>query len=260
MYGIDRKWHHHRRRRGNEAFVTREEALVPSMIDTPDLSVMAKLLSKRFGCRGFQPNPVARSIIHRIVTLAQLTASWCNSQPWQVVITEGAGTERFRRALFDHATAQPAAAPAQFDFPGPQYSGAYKERRREVGWQLYQSVGVARGDRVGAARQTLENFRLFGAPHVAIISTDRDLGVYGAIDCGAYVSNFALLAQSLGVASIPQAALAHYSPFVRQYFDLGEDRQIVCGISFGYEDASHAANQFRTGRANPDEAVTRVVG
>jgi len=57
MYGIDRKWHHHRRRRGNEAFVTREEALVPSMIDTPDLSVMAKLLSKRFGCRGFSRIP-----------------------------------------------------------------------------------------------------------------------------------------------------------------------------------------------------------
>jgi len=170
--------------------VIREEAIVPSAIDTPDLGVMAKLLSKRFGCRGFQPNPVARSIVHRIVTLAQLTASWCNSQPWQVVITEGAGTERFRRALFDHATAQPVSAPAHFDFPGPQYSGAYLQRRREVGWQLYQSVGVARGDRAGAARQALENFRLFGAPHVAIISTDRDLGAYGAIDCGAYVSNF----------------------------------------------------------------------
>jgi len=245
--------------RGWKNQVIREEAIVPSAIDTPDLGVMAKLLSKRFGCRGFQPNPVARSIVHRIVALAQLTASWCNSQPWQVVITEGAGTERFRRALFDHATAQPVSAPAHFDFPGPQYSGAYLQRRREVGWQLYQSVGVARGDRAGAARQALENFRLFGAPHVAIISTDRDLGAYGAIDCGAYVSNFVLLAQSLGVASIPQAALAHYSPFVRQYFNLGQDRQIVCGISFGYEDAGHAANQFRTGRADLDEAVTWVV-
>src|SRR5258708_39046313 len=141
----------------------REEAVVPSTIDTLDLGIMAKLLSKRFGCRGFQPNPVPRSVVHRIVTLAQLTASWCNSQPWQVVITEGAGTERFRRALFDHATAQPASAPAQFDFAGPQYSGAYVQRRRQVGWQLYQSVGVAPGDPAGAARQALEDFPLFGA-------------------------------------------------------------------------------------------------
>jgi len=151
------------------------------------------------------------------------------------------------------------SSPPQFDFPGPQYTGAYLERRREVGWQLYRSVGVAQGDRIGAARQALENFRLFGAPHVAIISTNQDLGVYGAVDCGAYVGNFVLLAQSLGIASIPQAALAQFSPFVREYFRLGADRRIVCGISFGYEDRAHAANQFRTRRANLDEAVTWVV-
>jgi nitroreductase len=236
----------------------REEAIVPSPVDTPELTVMAKLLSTRFGCRGFLPNPVPRQVVHRILTLAQLTASWCNSQPWQLVVTEGAGTERFRRALFDHAAAQSGASPAQFDFPGPQYTGAYLERRREVGWQLYESVGVPRGDRIGAARQALENFRLFGAPHVAIISTDRDLGVYGAVDCGAYVGNFVLLAQSLGIASIPQAALAHFSPFVREYFGLGVDRRIVCGIAFGYQDADHAANQFRTRRADLDQAVTWV--
>jgi nitroreductase len=236
----------------------RAEAIVPSAVDTPEFTSMAKLLSARFSCRGFLPNPVPREVVHRILTLAQLTASWCNSQPWQLVVTEGAGTERFRRALFDHAAAQSGGSPAQFDFPGPQYTGAYLERRREVGWQLYESVGVPRGDRIGAARQALENFRLFGAPHVAIISTDRDLGVYGAIDCGAYVGNFVLLAQSLGIATIPQAALAHFSPFVRTYFGLGVERRIVCGISFGYQDADHAANQFRTGRADVDEAVTWV--
>jgi nitroreductase len=239
--------------------VIREEAIVPSPVDTPELGVMAKLMSARFCCRGFLPNPVPPSVIRRILTLAQLTASWCNSQPWQVVITEGAGTERFRHALHEHAKAHMHSSPAQFDFPSPQYTGAYLQRRREVGWQLYESVGVAHGDRIGAARQGLENFRLFGAPHVAIISTDQDLGVYGAVDCGAYVGNFVLLAQSLGLASIPQAALAHFSPFVREHFGLGVDRRIVCGISFGYQDTAHAANQFRTRRASLEEAVTWVV-
>ena len=232
----------------------RAEAVAPTPIDTPELAVIAKLLDGRFACRAFRPDAVPRATIERILTLAQLTASWCNSQPWQVVVTEGAGTERFRGALLDHAQSQTDAA--QFDFPGPQYSGAYKERRREVGWQLYQSVGVTHGDRSAAARQAMENFRLFGAPHTAIISTDRDLGVYGAIDCGAYVGNFVLLAQSLGIASIPQAALAHYSPFVRRFFQLAEERRIVCGIAFGYEDSSHPANQFRSRRANLDEVVT----
>ena len=49
---------------------------------------------------------------------------------------------------------------------------------------------------------------MFGAPHVAIVTSDEALGVYGAVDCGAYVSNFMLAAHSLGVGSIAQAALA----------------------------------------------------
>jgi hypothetical protein len=69
---------------------------------------------------------------------------------------------------------------------------------------------VQRGDR---ARQSFENFRLFGAPHVAIITTDAEQGVYGAVDTGLYVNTFLLAATSLGIASIPQAALASHSPF-----------------------------------------------
>ncbi len=50
--------------------------------------------------------------------------------------------------------------------------------------QLYQAVGIGREDKASAARQSLENFRFFGAPHVALITTDDELGVYGVVDCG----------------------------------------------------------------------------
>ena len=53
-----------------------------------------------------------------------------------------------------------------------------------------------------------------------------------------------LAAKSLGVASIAQAALARHPQFTRQFFGLPEDRRIVCGISFGFEDPAHPANQF----------------
>ena len=68
-----------------------------------------------------------------------------------------------------------------------------------------------RGDKMAYAKQALENFNFFGAPHVAIIHTNEPLGIYGAIDCGAYVSNFMLAAQALGLGTIPQAALARHS-------------------------------------------------
>lgn len=97
-----------------------------------------------------------------------------------------------------------------------------------------------------------------GAPHAAIVASDGALGAYGAIDCGACVGNFMLAARALGVATIAQAALGAHAQFTREYFGIPSDRLIVCGISFGFEDAAHPANAFRTTRATIDDAVNRV--
>jgi nitroreductase len=216
-------------------------------------AALAGLLNGRFSCRGYRTDSVPRATIDRMLALAQRTASWCNSQPWQVTIASHGATQRLREALLQHIASH-AAAP---DFGWPvAYRGVYQERRRECGLQLYQATGVARGDRDAAERQRLENFRFFGAPHVAIVSTEADLGVYGAVDCGAFVSQFMLAAHSLGVASIAQAALAAYPAFWREQLGLGPERRIVCGISFGHADPAHPANSFRTTRADVAEAVT----
>jgi nitroreductase len=212
-----------------------------------------RLLESRYSCRGFLPQPVKRTLIEHMLEIAQRTPSWCNAQPWKVHIASGAATARLRAALVEAANSEPAAP----DYPFPrEYRGVYLERRRECGWQLYDSVGVRRGDREASARQGLENFRLFGAPHAAIVTTDEALGVYGVLDCGAWVNNFMLAAKGLGIASIAQAALASRPMAVRKFFGIGEDRRIVCGISFGYEDSRHPANQFRTRRARLDEVAT----
>lgn len=229
---------------------------MPSTPHDPLLSSAFKtLLDERYSCRGYLAEPVPHKTIDAILQLAQRTASWCNSQPWQVIVTNAAATERLRQA-FD---SDEAAADAAFDIPPPSgYRGVYQERRRECGFQLYESVGVARGDREASERQARENFRFFGAPHLALVTTEALLGTYGAVDCGAYVNNFVLAARSLGVASIAQAAVASRAKFLHRWFDIPDDRQVVCGISFGYEDASHPANRFRTTRA-PLEQVCRWV-
>jgi len=213
---------------------------------------LAGLLRDRFSCRAFTPEPVPRATQQQILALAQRTASWCNSQPWQVHIAEGAATERFRGIMLEPARLDEAGP----DFAWPeQYRGVYQERRRECGLALYDSVGIARGDREASARQSRENYRFFGAPHVAIITTDAALGIYGAIDCGGYVANFLLAAASLGVATVPQAALAARPQRIRDFFGLSADRKVVCGISFGFVDASHPANGFRTTRAGVPAAA-----
>lgn len=205
------------------------------------------LQQARYSCRGFLPEPVPRATIARIVAAAQSTASWCNAQPWQVHIASGAAADRFRTELQAWQQTHPPAP--DYDFPR-EYTGAYQARRRECGFQLYEAVGVARGDREASRAQAMRNFALFDAPHVALITSEADLGTYGAVDCGAYVANFMLAAQSQGVATIAQAALANYADFVRTFFALPPNRLLVCGVSFGFADPAHPANQFRTRRAD----------
>ena len=213
-----------------------------------------EVVRSRYSCRKYLPEPVPRPTIEKILDLAQQTPSWCNCQPWQVVLVSGEAIERFRDRLYAHA-AQGKPAKPDFPFP-PRYEGIYRERRKVCGVQLYEALGIGREDKASAAQQSLENFRFFGAPHVALITTDEELGVYGAVDCGLYVANFMLAAQNLGVASIAQAALASYPDFIRGHFGLSEYRKMVCGISFGYADEGHAINSYRTGRSAIANAVT----
>ena len=211
------------------------------------------LLHGRWSCRGFRPDPVPRTTIERLLKLAQRTPSWCNTQPWHLTLTSGEATRQLADAFYAHVA---SGAPEAPDLPFPEaYRGRYQDRRRECGFALYGAVGIAKGDRARSMEQGLENFRFFGAPHFALITTERDLGTYGAIDCGGYVSMFLLAAQSLGLAAVPQAAVAAYSPWLRDYFRLPENRLVVCGISFGYPDPAHPANGFRTNRAPISDAV-----
>lgn len=219
---------------------------------TQAFDIMDAVFAARFSCRAFKPDPVPKADIERIVALARRTPSWCNAQPWQLVITRGAETDAFRTALQDEV----ARASHTPDIPFPEkYSGVYQDRRRTCGFQLYHAVGIERGDRQGRADQMMRNFALFDAPHVAIVSSPAELGPYGALDCGGFVTAFTTAAQALGIATIPQAAIASYAPFVHRHFDIPEDRLVLCAISFGYADMDDPANAFRTERAKVDDIV-----
>lgn len=217
------------------------------------MTSLGELLHTRFSCRAFLEKQVPKETISEILARAQRAPSWCNTQPWQLVITSGTGTNNFRKA-FDEYLAQNMKPAPDIAFP-KEYRGIYLDRRRDSGFALYNALGIEKGDREAYANQTRQNFRFFGAPHVAIITAPEELGTYGAVDCGAYIGIFTLAAQELGVSTIPQAALAGFSPFIRDYFKIPEGRLVVAGISFGYADHSHPANTFRTNRAAIDTVV-----
>lgn len=213
------------------------------------------VLERRWSCRGFLSEEVPETTLREIFALAQRTASWCNTQPWQVHLLSGEARQRLSKELMESVLAGQGGN----DLEMPEkYVDVYDERRREAGYGLYAAVGIAREDKAARAEQMLKNFTFFDAPHVAVITTDVHQGLYGAADCGGFVANVMNAATDAGVATIAQASIAMQSPTVRRVLDLPEERRIFCGISMGYADPDHPANGFRTSRAAVDEVVTFV--
>jgi nitroreductase/acyl dehydratase len=220
---------------------------------TEDARVLESLFRRRASRRAFLPEAPPRAILESILEIAQRSPSGCNSQPWKVTLCSGKVASAFGEALSAHA----ATATAAPDLPFPrEYRGVYKERRRDAAWALFDNVGVKPGDRRASAIQNAENFRFFGAPHVAIITSDEALGAYGVVDCGIYVNSLLLAAEAFGLSAVPQGAPAEHSAFIRDYLALPPDRVVVCAVSFGYADMSHPANRTRTKRAPLSEVVT----
>ena len=93
-------------------------------------------------------------------------------------------------------------------------------RRRACGFQLYDAVGVQRGDKTAYIQQFLRNFEMFDAPHAAVVTSEEALGPYGVLDCGAYVANFMTAAIEQGVATIAQGALAMHAEAIHTHFDM----------------------------------------
>lgn len=215
-----------------------------------------ELMSRRWSCREYQPEQLDDELLTRLFDTARRTASWCNTQPWAVHLLSGDATEWLAKELSAHVL---SGAPGVADLPIPAgYSGVYNDRRRAAGFALYASLGIERSDLQARTDQMLKNFTFFGAPHVAIVTTDREQGTYGAIDAGGYVANLMNAALDLGVGSIAQGAIAMHSDKVRELLGISEDRAVVCAVSFGRPVEEHPVNLFRTERAELAEMVTRV--
>lgn len=224
--------------------------------DTDNAGALARLLTERQSCRAFLPTPLPRRTLERIIGLAALSPSWCNVQPWHVVITAGAQTDRLRGAVYEAAS----LGKLRPDLPLPRsYGGVLRERRRSAGELLYAAMNIEKSDLAARRHQALENFRFFGAPHVAIVTVERDMGIYGVADCGIFIGNLLLAAQSLDVAAIPQGALATVAPAVREALSLPDDRDLLCGISLGLADKEHPSQAARTARAAIEE-ISSFVG
>ena len=202
-------------------------------------------IRERRSVRGFLPRPVPRDVLEEVLALAQHAPSNCNVQPWRVYIASGNTLEKLRAALLQEVTT--GASPVMVA-PIDEFLGVYREKQVACAVELYGKMGIERDDRVGRMNASLRNFQFFDAPHVAYICMAKSFGIGVALDVGMYVQTLMLAMQSRGISSCAQASLRAYPELVGEHLGIPDDEQILCGLSFGYEDPTVPANQTRQPR------------
>lgn len=224
------------------------------MSSTVTMSLVESIKNRR-SVRGFQPTLIANETLDEIFSLAQLSPSNCNTQPWKVLLASGKACDELRERM---SSAFLSGKAMHSDFPTDlKFEGILRDRQVECAQALYGAMGIERSDKIGRAKATSRNYQFFNAPHVLFITMDKRFNEAIAVDIGIYAQTLMLLMTAHGIGSCAQASIAYYPDIIRDYFELDEGQGILFGISFGYEDESIEANNARTSRAPLNEVIIK---
>ncbi|AUM14978.1 oxidoreductase [Ketobacter alkanivorans] len=214
---------------------------------------LADAIEQRRSVRGYLDKEVPQDTLESIFTLAQRAPSNCNIQPWKVYVASGQLKNSIRAKMVEQVM-QGVPFNSDYDYPDT-FAGEYRKRQVDCAVELYGNMGIERGDKEGRMRAHLRNFEMFDAPHVVFVGMDKVFGASVAIDVGMYMQTLMLSMTAHGVACCPQGTMRYYPDIVREAFDIGDDINILLGISFGFEDASIPANKTWIDREPIDQSV-----
>ena len=222
---------------------------------TATLDDIEALWRARRSMRAFAAEPIDPAQLTAVLAAAQRAPSWCNVQPWRVVVTTPPKTAELAAAM--QAAARSGMPQSEVPFP-IEYPSPYKEHRIACGAALYRAMGVAREDKVGRYDAWLRNYAFFDAPHVAIVSCDRRLGPYAYVDVGVWLGFVLTGFAALGIATCPLASVAAYPATLRAQLPIADTDVVLFGLAIGHPSHGAAANEVHTTR-DPIEANVRVV-
>lgn len=212
------------------------------------------VIRDRRSIRGFLPAPVPREKITKIVELARWAPSWGNTQPWQIVVADGAKARELARAFVDAGSKRTPPRP-DIVMPG-EFPEFYQERYRQVGKALLTSLGIQRNDADARFQHYLNMYNFFGAPAVIYLVIDGDLNVpYSCLDLGSIGTTICYAALQEGLGTIYLAAAMHFPDIVKRVLEIPQDKKVVIGIAIGYPDPDAAGALFRSSRAPLDEIL-----
>lgn len=212
----------------------------------------------RRSVRAFTADPVPRSTVEAILSLASRAPSGSNIQPWKVHVLLGEARDTLARDLYGRHMAGEEHEEEYHYYPR-EWREPYLSRRRGTGFALYDRLGIAKGDKEAMSRQLARNYLFFDAPVGMIFTLDRDLEVGSWLDLGTFLQTLMLAARGFDLHTCPQQAFAKFHRVIRDHLDIPESEVVVCGLALGHMDPDAPENNLITER-EPLAAFTTFHG
>lgn len=210
----------------------------------------------RRSIRGYKPDPVPKSLIKEVLTLAMRSPSSMNTQPWNFTVVTGDALDRIRKGNTERNL---AGVPHSREFRiGSPFAGQHRDRQVGVAKQLFAAMDIAREDAEKRQDWVLRGFRQFDAPVCIIITYDAVLADSDdtAFDCGAVTTALVNAAWSKGLGAVINSQGIMQSPVVREHANIADDQVIMKAVALGWPDDSFPANAVVSERKSVDEAAT----
>jgi nitroreductase len=198
----------------------------------------------RSSIRSFLNNSVPNKLLKDLLKKSSRAASGGNLQPWKIFVINGSSMKSFLE--FQKNWIEPEI-PAYDIYPS-KLKEPYRTSRYELGEQMYQLLGIERGDQEARISQVMKNFKFFGAPCAFFCFVDRQMGPPQWSDLGMFLQTFMLLAKEAGLDTCAQEAWSMKHDSVSRFVQAEDSDILFCGMAIGYKDETAAVNLLKSER------------
>lgn len=216
------------------------------------LSVREAVRQRR-SCRAFTDQLVTEDMVRSLLDEARRAPSGGNVQPWRIIALAGqekdAATALAQRVLFADPKGEDASRPI---YP-PDLPSPWRDRRFEVGEDLYRSMNIPREDKPARYAWVAQNFAWFGAPVGLFFITQKGFGHGQWAHMGMLMQTIALLAEERGLGTCMQEAWAKVRISLHDHLELAPDELLYCGMALGWPARDAPVNNWTSRRAPLDE-------
>lgn len=230
-------------------------------------------LVRRRTTRDFQSTPVGQEQLDQLLQDALTAPSWSNTRPFKVAIATGDVKDRISREFLNRWSVlsrfrngnlwtkirillRGYGLPTSNRLVVRPYVKELRPRAERVGKELYEWIGIKRGDRIARDAQWGRNYEFFGAPVELFIYIHKSLHVYAANDAGLMLQNLILSAHARGLGTCLQGAVILWDDVIRKEFDIPKGYRLLTGLAIGYpKDAK--INDFKAHRLDVEEILVK---